>query len=176
MTLGVVALFFYVGVEVSVGTYVVDFAKSLEGSFAANATLMASLYWGAMLVGRLVGSSLSKVSARTQLVFTSIAAAVLCLAAAVFLNPWILVAMGLVHSIMWSAIFTLAIDGLGKYTSKASGVLMIGVLGGGVIPLLQSMMADYFGGYHITWYFIVLCECFLIFYALVGSRHGKLEE
>lgn len=175
VTLGVVALFFYVGVEVSVGTYVVDFAKSLGGSFALNATLMASLYWGAMLVGRLVGSSLSKVSARTQLVYTSIAAAALCLVAAVLVNPWVLVAMGLVHSIMWSAIFTLAIDGLGKYTSKASGVLMIGVLGGGVIPLVQSMMADYFGGYHLTWYFIVICECYLIFYGIAGSRHKQLD-
>ena len=171
-----VAIFFYVGVEVSVGTYVVDYAKSLDGSFAANAALMASLYWGAMLVGRLVGSSLSKVSARTQLVFTSVAAAVLCLAATLMQNPWILVAMGLVHSIMWSAIFTLAIDGLGKYTSKGSGALMIGVLGGGIIPLVQSMMADYFGGFHITWYFIVACECYLIFYALAGSRHSSSEE
>ncbi len=176
LTLGVVAIFFYVGVEVSVGTYVVDYAKSLDGSFAANAALMASLYWGAMLVGRLVGSSLSKVSARTQLVFTSVAAAVLCLVATLMQNPWILVAMGLVHSIMWSAIFTLAIDGLGKYTSKGSGALMIGVLGGGIIPLVQSMMADYFGGFHITWYFIVACECYLIFYALAGSRHSSSEE
>lgn len=176
LTLGVVAIFFYVGVEVSVGTYVVDYAKSLDGSFAANAALMASLYWGAMLVGRLVGSSLSKVSARTQLVFTSVAAAILCLVATLMQNPWILVAMGLVHSIMWSAIFTLAIDGLGKYTSKGSGALMIGVLGGGIIPLVQSMMADYFGGFHITWYFIVACECYLIFYALAGSRHSSSEE
>ncbi|MDD4820632.1 MAG: MFS transporter, partial [Flavobacteriales bacterium] len=130
-------------------------------------------YWGSMLVGRLIASALSKVSARTQLTVTSIIATLLCIIAITIKQPWVIVGMGLTHSVMWSAIFTLAIDGLGKYTSKASGVLMIGVLGGGIIPLVQSMLADYLGGYHYTWILIIACELFLIFYALVGSRHGE---
>ena len=173
LTLGVVALFFYVGVEVSAGTYIVDYAKEIGGNVASKATLMASLYWGSMLVGRLIASGLSNVSARTQLTITSVLATILCVVAMTMKQPWVIVGMGLTHSVMWSAIFTLAIDGLGKYTSKASGVLMIGVLGGGVIPLVQSMLADYLGGYHYTWILVIVCELFLIFYALVGSRHKE---
>lgn len=72
-----------------------------------------------MLVGRLVGSSLSKISPRSQLTITTVCAALLTAAAIIIDDPWLLVGVGLFHSIMWGCIFTLAVDGLGEYTSAA---------------------------------------------------------
>ena len=109
LTLGVIAIFFYVGVEVAVGANINLYAIDLGGSFAEKAVLMASLYWGGMLIGRLFGSFVSKISARTQLIFTSVAAGILVTLSMITGNPWLLVGVGLFHSIMWPAIFALAI-------------------------------------------------------------------
>ena len=167
LALGVVAIFFYVGAEVCIGGNINLYA--IEKGLASPA-LLATLYWGGMLIGRLVGSSLSRISPRTQLCFTTICAAVLTILAIITDNPAILVAVGLFHSIMWGAIFTLSISHLGKYTSKASGVFMIGVVGGALLPLLQGFLADSFGGWRFSWFLVLVCEGVMLLYALVGSR------
>ena len=167
LALGVVAIFFYVGVEVCIGGNINLYA--MEQGMASPA-LLATLYWGGMLVGRLVGSSLSRVSPRVQLTVTTTLAALLTVLAVVFNNPWLLCAMGLFHSIMWGAIFTLSVARLGKYTSVASGVFMIGVVGGAVFPLLQGVLADVLGGWRLSWCLVVAGEAFMLWYALVGSR------
>ena len=169
LTLGVIAIFFYVGAEVAIGANLNLFAISLGGSFATSAAIMATLYWGGMLVGRLISSSLRSISPQTQLAVTSILATVFILFAIVLNNPWLLVAVGLFHSVMWGSIFTLSVNKLGKYTSKASGIFMIGVLGGSVIPLLQGGLADAFG-WRWTWILIVLSEAYILYYALEGSK------
>lgn len=167
LTLGVVAIFFYVGVEVCIGgninLYALD--KGL-----ADPALLATLYWGGMLIGRSVGSSLSKVPARTQLTVTTSVAAVLVVLAILLDNPWILVAVGLFHSIMWGAIFTLATAHLGKYTSIASGVFMIGVVGGAILPLLQGVIADATGFWRMSWLIVLCGELFMLYYARFGSK------
>ena len=167
LALGVVAIFFYVGVEVCIGGNINLYA--MEQGMASPA-LLATLYWGGMLVGRLVGSSLSRVSPRVQLTVTTTLAALLTVLAVVFNNPWLLCAVGLFHSIMWGAIFTLSVARLGKYTSVASGVFMIGVVGGAVFPLLQGVLADVLGGWRLSWCLVVAGEAFMLWYALVGSR------
>lgn len=167
LTLGVVAIFFYVGVEVCIGANINMYALELQ---YASPALLATLYWGGMLVGRLVGSSLNKVSPRTQLVFTTIGASVLTILAISFNNPWLLTAVGLFHSIMWGAIFTLSIAQLGKYTAIASGVFMIGVVGGAILPLLQGALADLWGGWRWSWGLVLFGEFFMLYYALIGSR------
>lgn len=175
LALGVAAIFFYVGVEVCVGANIKMYADTLV-DYADKSALMASMYWGGMLIGRLVGASLSKVSARTQLLFTVIGAIVLLIAAMITGNPWILVGMGLFHSIMWSAIFTLSIAHLGKYTSIGSGLLMIGVLGGGIMPLMQGMFADALGGdWTWTWTIVLLGEAYLLYFALIGYKPRKKD-
>lgn len=176
LTLGVIAIFFYVGVEVAVGSNINMYAIDLGGSYAEKATLMASLYWGGMLVGRLFGSFVSKISAQTQLLFTSVGAGVLVVLSMVTGNPWILVGVGIFHSIMWPAIFSLAIEGLGKYTSKGSGALMMGVVGGAILPLLQGGLADLFGGWEMTWTIVVISEIYLLYYALVGHKVKQSAE
>jgi len=169
LTLGVIAIFFYVGAEVAIGANLNLFAISLGGSFATSAAIMATLYWGGMLVGRLISSSLSSISPQIQLAVTSVLATFFILFAIVLNNPWLLVAVGLFHSVMWGSIFTLSVNKLGKYTSKASGIFMIGVLGGSVIPLLQGGLADAFG-WRWTWILIVLSEAYILYYALAGSK------
>lgn len=177
LTLGVVAIFFYVGVEVAIGANINLYAISLKGSFEAQAALMATFYWGGMLVGRLISSSLSSITPRTQLIFTSILAAIFTTMAIVFNNPWLLVAVGLFHSVMWGAIFTLSVAQLGKYTSVASGVFMIGVVGGAIMPLVQGGLADLFGGnWQMTWLLVVVGELFILYYAMLGSKVKQSAE
>ncbi|MBD5232912.1 MAG: sugar MFS transporter [Bacteroidales bacterium] len=167
LTLGVVAIFFYVGAEVCIGANITMYA--IEQALPSPA-LLATLYWGGILVGRLVGSTLSKVAPRTQLCFTTVCAALFTIAAIVADSAWLLTTVGLFHSIMWGAIFTLAVKDLGKYTTIASGVFMIGVVGGAILPLLQGVAADIAGGWRSTWWIVVACECIMLYYALFGSR------
>lgn len=171
LTLGVVAISCYVGCEVCIGgninLYVMN---SLGEGAAATATLMATLYWGGLMVGRLAASFLSKIAPRTQLTFATSLATLLVTAGMVTDNAWLLVVVGLLHSIMWGCIYTLAVTHLGKYTVAASGVFMIGVVGGAVLPLLQGMLADAIGGWRWTWLLVVAGELVMLAYALVGSR------
>lgn len=193
LTLGVIAIFFYVGVEVCIGANINLYAieqEAANGPFSffgsssltlfginfAIPALMATLYWGGMLIGRLVGSSLSTVPPRTQLVVTTVSATLLTLLAITFNNPWLLTAVGLFHSIMWGAIFTLSVAKLGKYTSVASGVFMIGVVGGAILPLFQGMIADAIDGWRWSWFIVIFGELFMLYYALIGSRIKQTAE
>jgi FHS family L-fucose permease-like MFS transporter len=193
LTLGVISIFFYVGVEVCIGANINLYAIEQEAvngafSFFGNASLtlfginfsipalMATLYWGGMLIGRLVGSSLSKVTPRAQLTFTTLSAGLLTLLAIGLNNPWLLAAVGLFHSIMWGAVFTLSVAQLGKYTSVASGVFMIGVVGGAILPLLQGVLADTMHSWRWSWFIVVFGELFMLYYALIGSRVRQSYE
>ena len=171
LALGVVAIFMYVGVEVAVGNNINLYAKSLDYKDPA---LLATIYWGLMLVGRLCGSFLSGISAQMQLTITSALAYLFILAGMLTNNPYILIGAGLFHSIMWGAIFALAIDKLGKYTSAGSGALMMGVVGGAVLPLLQGVLADVLGSWQWTWALVALGEAYLFFYAVIGHKVKQL--
>ncbi len=176
LALGVAAIFFYVGVEVAVGANINLYAISMKDADGnslytiAQAAQMASLYWGGMLVGRLFGSFVSKVSANAQLLVASIGAGVLVVLSMMTGNPWLLVGVGLFHSIMWPAIFALAIEGLGKYTSKGSGALMMGVVGGAILPFTQGIFADILGSWNWTWIIVIVGEVYLLYYALYGYK------
>lgn len=187
LTLGVVAIFFYVGTEVSVGVNVnlhaMELIESGHGlSFFGKdhlilwgldlgiPALLATLYWGGLMVGRLIFSFFNNISPRLLLTATTIIATILLLIAIFTNNLWILVSVGLCHSVMWGCIFTLAIKGLKKYTSKASGIFMMGVFGGAVFPVLQGILADALGGWQWTWLIVVVCELVMLYYALFGSR------
>lgn len=194
LTLGVVAIFFYVGVEVCVGANINLYAIELEklghnfSFFGTNTltiggvnfaipALMATLYWGGMLVGRLISSSLNRISPNTQLAFAATFAGFSTLTAIVLDNPWFLVIVGFFHSVMWGSIFTLSVNKLGKYTSVASGVFMIGVIGGSLLPLFQGMFADAMGGiWRWTWLIVVVGEIYILYYALLGSRVKQSVE
>lgn len=187
LTLGVIAIFFYCGTEVAVGVnvnlYAIELIESGHGlSFFGKERLMlwgldlgipallATLYWGGLMLGRLVFSFFNRVSPRILLAVTTIIATILILTAIISANLWILVSVGLCHSVMWSCIFTLAVKGLKQYTSKASGVFMMGVFGGAVFPVLQGVLADMWGSWQWTWMIALICELVMLYYALLGSR------
>ena len=173
LALGVVAIFMYVGVEVCVGNNINLYGQSL-GFEPSEAALMATIYWGLMLVGRLCGSFLSGISASKQLLITSLGAGILVLGGMILNNPYLLVGAGLFHSVMWGAIFSLAIDKLGKYTSAGSGALMMGIVGGAILPFAQGILADSLGGWQFTWIIVLIGEAYLLYYALVGHKVRQL--
>lgn len=171
LKLGVVAIFFYVGAEVSIGVNVNLHAMQLDNEGASlSPALLATLYWGGMMVGRVISGLFNKVSPRIQLVVATSLATVLTLIAIFADNLWVLVSVGLCHSVMWGCIFTLAVKGLKKYTSKASGIFMMGVFGGAVFPVLQGLLADILGSWQWTWMIVVVCELVMLYYALWGSQ------
>ncbi|MHA7609176.1 MFS transporter [Elizabethkingia meningoseptica] len=186
-TLGVLAIFFYVGTEVAIGANINLHAFELKDSgqpmtFFGKTdiiiggmdlgihALLSTLYWGGFLVGRAISSFFSRISARTQLTVTTSLATILVIIAMITQNLWFLVAVGLLHSTMWSCIFSLSIKGLNKYTSKASGVFISAVFGGAVFTLIQGGLADIFGSWRWTWSLSVICELLMLSYALFGSR------
>lgn len=171
LRLGVIGIFCYVGVEVAVGANINLYAISLNTTFAVAATKMAALYWTGILIGRFIGSVYTKISSQHQLIYASIGSVIFLLLTMFFANPWILVLTGLCHSVMWPAIYTLALDKLGVYTAKASGALMIGVVGGGVLPLLQGILADALqGDWRWTWWLVIAGEIYIFYYGLSGYK------
>ena len=174
LTLGVIAIFFYVGTEVSIGANVNLHAMELiDKGVISNMgipALLATLYWGGFLVGRFVSTFFTNFNPRKVLIATTIVAALLILAAILTENLWLLSAVGLVHSVMWSCIFTLSIQGLREYTSKASGVFMMGVFGGAVFPFLQGVCADVLNSWQYTWIIALLCELVMLSYGLWGYK------
>lgn len=174
LTLGVIAIFFYVGTEVSIGANINLHAMELIDKGIINnmgiPALLATLYWGGFLVGRFISTFFTNFNPRKVLIATTIIAAFLILAAIFTENLWLLSAVGLVHSVMWSCIFTLSIQGLREYTSKASGVFMMGVFGGAVFPFLQGVCADVLNSWQYTWMIALLCELVMLSYGLWGYK------
>ena len=124
---GVITIFFYVGTEVSIGNNINLHAMELATAGAAlSPALLATLYWGGFLVGRMASAAMKNVAPRPMLITVTIGAIALMTASMLTENLWLLAAVGLFHSVMWSCVFTLAVDGLGEYTSRASGVFMMG--------------------------------------------------
>ena len=201
--LGAIAIFIYVGVEVGIPNVLNKWLQNPtlnvlgEGVNAeAIAGSVAATYWFLMLVGRLIGGIVgSKVSAKSMLTVVSCVGIILTLLAmfgpsnmvkfpafngahgfgmvSIPLNAAFLVCIGLCTSVMWGGIFNLAVEGLGKYTEKASGIFMALVCGGGIPPLLQNTIVDGLDGigYLQSYWVIVAGLAFLLFYALWGSKN-----
>jgi FHS family L-fucose permease-like MFS transporter len=184
--LGVIAIFFYVGVEIGIPAQLNFYISDLgfEGSAAVAGTLAAT-YWLLMMVGRFASSAISgKVSTRTQMIAVS-SVAILLLLIAIFLPESLsmtikgsavplkcvfIAACGICTSIMWGAIFNLCTEGLGKYNEMASGIFMMMVVGGGLMPLLQDFIAQRAGA--ITSYWLVIAMlAYILYYALVGCKN-----
>ncbi len=192
--LGIIAIFFYVGIEVGIpGELNVWVSRmSFEGA-AAVAGSLAAIYWLMMLVGRFLSSIISgKVSTRAQMVTVSSIAIILVLIAILlpesvtFRSPEIkalhitsgevpmkclfLFLTGLCTSVMWGGIFNLATEGLGKYTAKASGLFMTMVVGGGIMPFIQDWIGRNFGYVHSYW-LVVGMLAYIFFYSFSGSKN-----
>ena len=141
-----------------------------NGGTTLSPALLATIYWGGFLIGRMVSASMKNVKPRPMLITVTLGAIMLMTAAMLTENLLLLAAVGLFHSVMWSCVFTLAVDGLGEYTSRASGVFMMGVFGGAVFPVLQGMLSDWIGSWQFTWIIALVCEFVLLWYGLRGYR------
>ncbi len=197
--LGVIAIFFYVGIEIGIPGELNAWIsrENFEGA-AAVAGSLAALYWLMMLIGRFVSSIISgKVSTRAQMVTVSSVAIILILIAIflpesiTFKSPEIsalnitsgqvplkclfLFLCGLCTSVMWGGVFNLATEGLGKYTAKATGLFMTMVVGGGVMPFIQDWIARATGGgtqgYMTSYWLVVAMLVYILYYSLIGSKN-----
>ena len=183
--LGAIAIFFYVGIEVGIPNTANVHFSDLSWVGPALTGTMIGAYWFCMMLGRLAGGAIGgKVSSKSMLAATSAVAIAFCLCI-IFIPETATVSLfgkvipvslvfvmlcGLCTSIMWGAIFNLAAEGLGKYTAMASGIFMTLVCGGGIIPFFQNMIADHVGSLQSYW-LLIACLGYLLFYALVGSKN-----
>ena len=184
--LGVIAIFFYVGIEIGIpmelNFYITDLG--FEGSAAIGGTLAAA-YWLMMLVGRATSSAISgKISTSLQMtVVSSVAIGLLLIAIflpesvtftvsghAVPMKAVFIAACGLCTSIMWGGIFNLSVEGLGKYTEAASGIFMTMVVGGGIMPLIQEVIAKSAGPIASYWLIIAMLA-YILFYSTIGCKN-----
>jgi FHS family L-fucose permease-like MFS transporter len=174
LVLGAVAIFVYVGAEVAIGSLMTNYfnQKEIGGLALKDAAAYLQYYWGGAMLGRFAGSALlQRLRTQTLLGFNAVAAALLVtLSMLTFghLAMWSLILVGLCNSIMFPCIFTLAIEGLGPLTGKASGLLVAAIVGGAVVPELQGILADHIGIHH-AFILPVLCYAYILFFALKGA-------
>ena len=199
--LGALAIFLYMGIEVGVPNAVQQMLTSAPYSIPAGTVgMIVAVYWAMMLVGRFVGASIGgKVSARAMITTVSTATLVLVLFGMyapadvlvefpgvdwgkleVIWQPipvgiFSFLLVGLCTSVMWGAIFNMAVEGLGKYTAIASGIFMTMVFGCAVMMGIQGWVAD-LTNYMTSFWVVVFCAAYLLFYALIGSRVTKRSE
>ena len=200
--LGVIGIFFYVGIEIGIpGTlnfYLADQSANgagVEGQASAIAGAIVAVYWLFMLIGRTLSGFISgSVSSRAQLIAVSTTAIILIIlaifipktttfpvpemlyegGAQVPVSAFLLILCGLCTSIMWGGIFNLAVEGLGKYTAQASGIFMMMVVGGGVMPLIQNAIAKSCG-YMPSYWLVVAMLAYLLYYGLIGSKNVNTD-
>ena len=197
--LGIIGIFVYMGIEVGTPTYVNMYLVNTPslGINAATAGLIVAVYWALMMVGRFVGASIgSKVSSRAMITTVSIATLVLVLFgmfaptdvtvsvpgidwanlsviwAQVPVGIFAFLLVGLCSSVMWGGIFNMAVEGLGKYTAAASGIFMTMVFGCAVMLGIQAKVAE-MTDYMTSYWVVVFCAAYLLFYALIGSKVKK---
>ena len=195
--LGILAIFLYMGVEVGTPTYINMYLVNTPelNISAATAGLIVAVYWFMMLIGRFVGASIgNKVSSRTMIATVSTATLVLVafgmfaptdirvnvpgidwatlsiVWAKVPIGIFAFLLVGLCTSVMWGGIFNLAVEGLGKYTAVASGIFMTMVFGCAVMLAIQASVAD-LTDYMTSYWVVLFCAAYILFYALVGSRN-----
>ena len=205
--LGMVAIFMYLGIEVGVPTYVMQYLTTPADAATAGLDINASIvgmivavYWLLMLVGRFLGGMISgKVSSRAQIIGVSSVSLLLVLLGMFLPDSWMvnmlgidwatltvmtaevpvgvlaLILVGLCTSVMWGGIFNMAVEGLGRYTSIASGAFMTMVCGGGILIPLQGKMADVLGSFELSYVVVLLCAAYILYYALIGYKNVNTD-
>jgi FHS family L-fucose permease-like MFS transporter len=178
LVLGAVAIFLYVGGEVAIGSFLVNYFKEpmVGGLTEADGAKLVSYYWGGAMVGRFIGTVTLRLykPARMLSLHALVAAllVVITMATTGHVAMWSIIAVGLFNSIMFPTIFTLAIEGLGKHTSQGSGILCMAIVGGAIVPVLQGALADTIGIHH-GFIIPVLCYLYIAWYGAKGLAPAK---
>ncbi|HEX4001548.1 MAG TPA: sugar MFS transporter [Candidatus Acidoferrales bacterium] len=175
LVLGAVAIFVYVGAEVAIGSFLVSYlGQPSIGNLPANiAARFVSVYWGGAMIGRFIGSGvLQRVRTGAVLAVAAVGACllvVISIATTGHVAMWTILLVGLCNSIMFPSIFALGVAGLGPLTGDGSGVLVMAIVGGAIIPEIQGALADHIG-IHYALALPALCYIYILYYALRGSR------
>ena len=175
LLMGAVAIFVYVGAEVSIGSFLVNYFTSpvIGISTAETAAKIVSLYWLGAMIGRFIGSAiLQRLQTGKVLGIAAVVAALLVCASMLSVGTFAMVAIilvGLFNSIMFPSIFTLAIADLGPLTGEGSGLLVAAIVGGAIIPWIQGVLADKIGIHH-AFVLPVICYLYIVYYGFKGSR------
>ena len=178
LRLGAIGIFVYVGAEVAIGSFLVNFLAepTIAGLSESSAAKSLTYYWGGAMVGRFIGAAImQKVDAGKVLGFNSVIAIILVSLAILFdgsIAMWSILAVGLFNSIMFPTIFSLAIQELKEATGHGAGVLCLAIVGGAILPLLQGVLADLIG-LQLAFILPIFCYAFIFYYAVSGS---KLEQ
>ncbi len=184
LLLGVIGIFVYVGAEVSIGSFLVNYLGSADvmNMSEAQAANYIAYYWGGAMVGRFIGAVLmQKVAPGRLLAVNSLISCSLILLSvnsSGAIAMWSILAVGLCNSIMFPTIFSLALKGLGKHTAKASGFLCLAIVGGALVPLIQGVLADTIG-LQVSFLLPLVCYLYIAFYGWSGSvpaaSHGDAK-
>ena len=172
---GAIAIFVYVGGEVSIGSFLVNYFGQPEigGLTEKVAASLVAFYWGGAMVGRFIGSALlQKVSTRGLLGICAVCAAGLVAISMLTTGHtamYSIILVGFFNSIMFPSIFTLGVAELGPLTGDGSGIMIMAIVGGAIIPVAQGAIADRIGIHH-AFFLPVLCYLYILFFALSGSR------
>jgi FHS family L-fucose permease-like MFS transporter len=183
MLLGAIAIFLYVGAEVGIGSFLVNYIHQLGtgGQTLAQSARYVSIYWGGAMIGRFAGSAVMRVLAPPRVLACNALAAIVLVLTAIAahgrLSMWAILSVGFFNSIMFPTIFTLAIKDLGQNVGQGSGILCMAVVGGAVVPLLQGLLADW-QGIRVAFVLPALCYAYIAFYGAAGHlpvrREGRL--
>ncbi|MFI3154517.1 MAG: L-fucose:H+ symporter permease [Methylococcaceae bacterium] len=175
LTLGAIGIFVYVGGEVSIGSFLINFLgePSIAGLAEQDAGKYVSFYWGGAMIGRFAGAAvMQKIQPAKALTFNAVMAALLVLLSMLGSGQvamWTILAVGLFNSIMFPTLFALAVNGLGKHTGQGSGILCAAIVGGAVLPVVQGLFADRIG-IQQAFFIPVLCYCYIAYYGWRGYR------
>ena len=202
---GAVAIFMYVGIEIGIPHFANLYMTSdaTQNGLSIDPTIagfVTGTYWFLMMIGRIVGAAIGgKISSKVMLSVAS-SAGIIFVLMAIFLPATTTVSMpvfqsdisfglaevpmgvmflvlcGLCTSVMWGGIFNLAVEGLGKYTEAASGIFMVMVCGGGILPLFQGFVADVSASYIVSYWVVFGALAYMLFYAFIGSKVHKRAE
>jgi FHS family L-fucose permease-like MFS transporter len=176
LALGAIGIFVYVGAEVSIGSFLVNFMGTVGGLAATDAAKYVSYYWGGAMIGRFIGSAVLQRFPAGKLPGLCAGVASLLVLLSVLLTGqvaiWTILAVGLFNSIMFPTIFTLGIDGLGKRTSQGSSILIMAIVGGALIPVAQGALADNIG-IHQAFILPAICYLYIVYYGFKGSQHSR---
>lgn len=173
LNFGIVAIFMYVGAEVAIGTFLTNYVADTLAIEEHRANVYVALYWGGMLVGRLLGSMLLQWSKPQHVLLWSAIVAIGCITLSLTTEGnfavWSMVAVGLCNSVMFAVIFSLAITGLGSQTTRASGLLSSAIVGGAVIPYVQGILIDQFD-WTVAFLVPTVCYVYILFFAINGYK------
>ena len=173
LVLGAIAIFVYVGAEVCIGSFLINFLgePAIAGLAEQEAGKYVSFYWGGAMLGRFVGAAvMQKIQPGKALVFNALTAATLVLITIMgsgSLAVWAILSVGLFNSIMFPTLFSLAVTGLGKHTGQGSGILCAAIVGGAILPVVQGFFADRIG-IQSAFFIPVLCYAYIAFYGWKG--------